>query len=130
MSVRVCVAYLIYYREINLTHSYKNYKVIENNPKLESAVFALFSSLVSCINVHEGCHRSLASCHAPKYSPAVSLTHTNTLQFLQRIPGGLRVHSNSGTELPHCPGQPHACSAFQPFPSKALKSGSIESIGA
>lgn len=68
--------------------------------------------------------------HAPKYSPAVSLTHTNTLQFLQRIPGGLRVHSNSGTELPHCPGQPHTCSAFQPFPSKALKSGSIESIGA
>lgn len=43
MCLCVCVAYLIYYREINLTHSYKNYKVIENNPKLESAVFAVFS---------------------------------------------------------------------------------------
>lgn len=36
MCLCVCVAYLIYYREINFTHSYKIYKVIENNPKLKS----------------------------------------------------------------------------------------------
>lgn len=86
----------------------------------QSALFPLCSSSVYFICAQEACHRSLASCCPPKYSPAVSLTHTNTLQILQGgSQEGCRVHGNRVAlsylillRNPHVPQRP------QPFPQR------------